>query len=298
MTPKPAFFAHLGDFGYAQDTDSAALAIRQDCFHDRWTRMLSRSQTSALHEHTAWLMQQDDHDYGQNNTFRTSGFPGFTIPAWDDISGNDYESTDHRYFDIAYGDVHGFVLNTRQYADDPTAPDGPDKSLLGNGQKQWLKDSMRAAANGSAKMLVVFATTPFWGAGAGETTWKKAYARERSELIDFFFSLQDGGTRVLMCTGNSHAQYVNRFRNSNPTGKDLYEFVSSGTDRAMPGASGDGTPILPGPADDVIDATRARKNADGFGFISYDPTGGGTVSLRAIRSDTGRDIWAPLVLAI
>lgn len=279
----PFFFAHLGDLGYAENDlgGGAAMARTTGSYQDRWTRILGRESVTKLHRKAAWIMLQDDHDYGANMAWSKTVRP-FTIPAFDELSGN----LGDRFFDIPYGDVHCFFLDVHAHADDPFADDGPNHSLLGDNQKSWLKDAMRGS---NAKLLVVFAPMALWGPGDGAANWKSAFATEREELLKFFFSVQATNRRVIVCSGNSHAQIINRHQNPDG-GKDVIEFVSSGTDKFEKGV---GRPVLP---DGVIDPLRAMKDVNGFGYVRV--TAGATprIEMRAINSDTGVDAWAPLVL--
>ncbi|HYP23593.1 MAG TPA: alkaline phosphatase D family protein [Actinomycetota bacterium] len=281
---NPNFFVHLGDLGYPQDAEGGAMAFRTDAFQDRWTRMLARRGMARLHEKAHWIMLQDDHDYGADNAYRRDVRP-FTVSAFDQISGN----LGSRHFDFRQGDVHAFFVDVHIDADHPLL-DGPNPSLLGASQKSWLKQAMRAS---DASLLVVFASMPLWGTGLGEGSWKEGFARERLELTEFFFEMQRSQRRVLICAGNAHAQYVNR--HSSPTGgKDLIEFVSSGTDRID---STEATQLPINAADPVIDRTRSKKLIDAFGHVSLTGSGASRkVVLRAVSSKTGQNVWAPLEL--
>lgn len=280
----PFLFAHLGDFGYAANDleGAAAMTATTGSYQDRWTRMLARPAMTKLHRRAAWIMLQDDHDYGRNNCWSQTVRP-FTIGAFDELSGN----SGRRFFDIPYGDAHCFFVDTHVYADNPEVVDGPEHSLLGSNQKSWLKSAMRSS---TADLLIVLSPMPLWGAGSGRFGWKSAFAYERRELLEFFFSLQGPNRRVIVCSGNSHAHLINHHRNPGG-GKDVIEFVSSGTDRFKPGLQ------KPLPDDGVIDPVRALKDIDGFGYVRLKPAGQNPrVELRAINPDTGRDLWPMLSL--
>lgn len=282
---NPNFFVHLGDLGYPQDAEGGAVAFRTDAFQDRWTRMLARRGMARLHEKGHFIALQDDHDYGADNAYRNDVKP-FTMTAFDQISGN----LGKRHFDLRQGDVHAFFDDVHVDADDPDLFDGPNPSLLGNAQKSWLKEAMRSS---DAALLVVFTSMPLWGTGLGFGSWKEGFANERRELTDFFLGQQRSQRRVIVCSGNAHAQYVNR--HSSPTGgKDLIEFVSSGTDRID---SSDVTQLPVAAADAVVDRTRAKKLIDAFGHVSLQGQGAARkVVLRSIASKTGQNVWAPLEL--
>lgn len=284
----PYFFAHLGDFGYAQSEEGATMALRSDSYQDRWIRMLDRFTLRQLHEKAAWLMLQDDHDYGADNATRSTVKP-FTIGAWGQMSANFDGGAG--YFDTRYGDVHCFFVDVHRYSDEQTVADSPSHSILGADQKAWLKDGMRAS---TAPLLVLFSPMPFWGLGPGDLTWKRAFAAEGGELLGFLFGLQTPGRRVLVCAGNAHAQYIARHRDP-AGGRDIVEFVSSGTDRIQVEAA---RPIAP---DGVIDEQRAIRKIDAFGYVTLQGAGAGRrVILRSVASnpeDLGRnDIWPPLEL--
>ena len=283
-TLDPFFFAHLGDFGYPESTLSGggSLALTASSFQDRWTRMLAPRAITELHREAAWIMIQDDHDYGRDNAWRDTVRP-FSLGAFDALSGN----LNDRNFDLRYGDLHSFFVDTRVHADDPEAPDGPGHSLLGAAQKEWLKDSMRSS---DAPLLCLLSSQPLWGGGDGLFSWKRAFETERRELLDFLHGLQGTERRVIVCSGNAHAHYINRF--ASPGKKDIIEFVSSGMDRR------DTTGARKLDDDGIIDPERNIKSVDGFGSVTLKATGSPTIELRAVDSVTGNDIWPSLTLDI
>jgi len=282
----PDFFVHLGDFGYAQnDKGGAAAAHSAPAYQDRWVRMLGRSQMQQLHKSSSFIMRQDDHDYGNNNCWKDT-VRSFTKPAWDQMSAN---ATSERYFDMRFGDVHCFFLECHAYSDDPLASGGPGGTILGAQQKAWLKSSMQAS---DASVLVVFSTLPFHGGGEGAGTWKKRFANEGDELKSFFFGLQGTSRRVIICSGNAHAQVLNQFQKSGS--RDLFEFVSSGTDSF---ASTTGRPI---PSDGTMMPDRAQKEAAGFGLVTVRWLGSSyEITFRSVSSqDPTKNVWQPLTITV
>ncbi len=285
---QPNVFVHLGDLGYAQNDKGAAMALRADCYQDRWTRMLDRPSLVDLHWRTSWVMLQDDHDYGSDNSNRETIKP-FTIEAWQAMNANDDAGLG--YFDVRMGDVHLFCLDVHRYADRQEVDDSPTHTLLGETQKRWLKEEM---GRSDAPLLVVMTPLPFWGAGLGSVTWKGAFAIEGAELLASFHALQDASRHVIICSGNAHAQYIARHPGVSG-GKDIFEFVSSGTDRID---SGTATPLK---ADARIDPSRALKKVDGFGYVELTAVGGQRkVRIRSVASNPqslGRqDCWPALEL--
>jgi hypothetical protein len=207
-----------------------------------------------------WIGIQDDQDLGRDNAWR-GDYLRFTVPAWNELSGN----LNDRYFSLRYGDAHLFFTESCIFSDKRT-PD-PGGSNLGPTQKRWLKDVMRAS---NAPVLVVFMSRQL-------RNLKTYYANEYAELVDFFLSLVRRGQAVLVCTGNSHLQYMGKHPPA--YSRDVvYEFCSSGSDRAdQRSAPG------PGSTDDRADQVNA------FGYVEID-TAAGVLRLRSIGSDTGRII--------
>ncbi len=277
----PLFFAHLGDLGYAQHSSAAALSLRRDTFQDRWARMLGSRSMSHLHKKAAWISIQDDHDYGTNNCWSQTVRP-FTVDAFNQMSGNG----NARSFSIRYGDLESFFIDCRVHSDDPNSPDGPDHTLLGASQKSWLKNAMQAS---DANLLVVFSSIPF----SGKDGNKAPFASERSELLDSFMSLQGPNRKVIICSGGSHAQYINRHRNPGG-GMDIYEFVSSWTD-----LRDQSTPVQQLQPAGPIDPQRAVRAEPGLGLVSLDAAGANRkVRMRCVSSRTGLDVWPPLIIDV
>lgn len=282
---QPLLFAHLGDFGYAEDIEGgAATAPRKDCYQDRWTRMLARSSANMLHRNSAWIGVQDDHDYGDDNAW-SGTVKEFAIKGWDEMQANG----GNRFFSVDYGDVECFFTDVHIHSDDPAVADHAGHSLLGTAQKSWLKDAMRAS---TARLLLVFVSMPFWGAGRGAITWKTAFAEEREELMNFFGEQQGPNRRVVICAGNAHAQIINRHPDAGGN-KDIYEFVSSGTDII------DSVKPENIPGDAIIDPDRSLKKVSAFGLVTLTGSANNRqVTLRSINSSNGNDVWPPLELAL
>ncbi len=72
-----------------------------------------------------------------------------------------------------------FILDTRQYRSPWAAPDGPEKTMLGPAQKQWLLDGLQRS---EATIKIVASTVAL--RYHGRDSWE-GYARERNELLRF-----------------------------------------------------------------------------------------------------------------
>jgi alkaline phosphatase D len=73
------------------------------------------------------------------------------------------------------------ILDTRQYRSPNATPDGPGKTMLGRGQKEWFKEELLASR---APFKFVVSSIPFLGP-FGPDKWN-GFATERDELKRFF----------------------------------------------------------------------------------------------------------------
>jgi alkaline phosphatase D len=74
--------------------------------------------------------------------------------------------------------------------------DGPDKTMLGDAQKSWLKEGLKTS---TAPFKFVVTSVPFHGGGVD--TWG-SYVTERGELARFINGEQIGG--AIFLTGDYH----------------------------------------------------------------------------------------------
>ena len=253
------FFVHLGDFGYAAFGTRSAVSRSAGSYQDRWTRMLASSNIASMTKKGFWIGCQDDQDYGRGDAW-SGDYAKWTVSAWDQLSGN----LDQRYFAVRYGDAHLFFTDSCRFSDSRDSDTGD--SMLGAKQKAWLTNAM---LNSKAPVLVLFMPRQL---SHVENNFKNEY----DELVSFFKGRVRDGHAVLICSGNSHLQYMGQHPSAY-TQEEAYEFCSSGTDRA-------GQRSIP---------TNAIKNREdginAFGLVEIDRANN-TLNLKSIGSDTGNVI--------
>src|SRR5680860_1450929 len=202
---------------------------------------------------------QDDQDYGRGDAW-SGDYAKWTVSAWDQLSGN----LDQRYFAVRYGDAHLFFTDSCRFSGKRDG--GADDSMFGAKQKAWLKKAMSSS---SAPVLVLFMPRQL-------SHVKNNFKNEYDELVSFFKKRVQDGHAVLICSGNSHLQYMGQHPSAY-TQEEAFEFCSSGTDRA-------GQRSRP---------TKTIKNREdginAFGLVEID-TANKSLKLRSIGSDTGNVI--------
>lgn len=198
----PLLYLNTGDFHYANigtaEPDRFRAAIEEQ------TRGPGQS---ALYRSTSFAYVWDDHDYGANDADRTSPsraaaqqvyrelVPHHPLPGDEGRGGSIQQA-----FDI--GRVRFLLTDNRSFRDPASAPDGPDKSLLGAEQRAWFEAELRAAARDGVVVAWVNPTPWIAEARAGSDSWA-GYAHERGELARLIDEL-DLVDRFVMLSGDAH----------------------------------------------------------------------------------------------
>ncbi|MFC2172968.1 alkaline phosphatase D family protein, partial [Acidobacteriota bacterium] len=176
-------------------------------FRKAMGRGLRTPSQSRLYRSTPVAYTWDDHDFGPDNSDRTSPsreaaatayrqvVPHYPLPA-----GNNGIPI---YQAFTIGRVH-FIMIDGQHVSVAThhEPDGPEKSMLGEEQKQWLKDELLSARE--KNLFIVWANGVPWIVEpmSKEDTWGH-YHHERQEIARFIEE-NDLSDRMLMVSGDAH----------------------------------------------------------------------------------------------
>ncbi len=214
----PDLFFWLGDNIYADTASSWVLA-------EDYRRQRAVPSTLPLMRTVPQLAIWDDHDFGLNNSDRSNPMREATLAAFRNYwanPGGGLPECPGVFFQYAYGGVDFFFLDGRYYRTPNTDPDGPDKTLLGNCQGDWLRQAL-LTSRAPFKVLICGSG---WSSEDGPTgdTWG-AFLRERDALFDF---IRDRGIEGVFClSGDTHFGEVNCIPWSVRGGYDFYDFVSS-----------------------------------------------------------------------
>ncbi len=171
----PDFFVHLGDYCYP---DSNAYRQTLAGYHAIWSDAFYEEQVAKL-SRKPWIYIASDHDMGKNDCDATSCSP-IASQAFAQWQNND-PSADGvgRYGRVLLDNGRVLLLWTEGIAfrSPLTAPDGPEKTVLGAQQKAWLLDQL---ATTSAKLAIVASQTSIGHVTGSD--WAP-YATERAEVI-------------------------------------------------------------------------------------------------------------------
>lgn len=261
----PHFYLHSGDWGYA---DANSYVRRADHFQSRWVRLFRHADLSRFLESTPLLFWQDDHDYAADNGWRET-IEEYAVRSFDELHAN----PSPEYFDFRFGDLHVWCLDCRLYADDPSLPDTPSKSRLGEQQKQWLLDGLAAS---DAPVQLIASPMVFRNKDEDDPGWHSVYSAERDQLLGFFADLD---ATVVVLSGDSHGHRLIHHKDFG----ELYEITASGTDfpRGIGQENNDPehTPI-------------SIDDRSGFALVELDAAGPERkVTVRAIEAGTGEEMF-------
>ncbi len=196
------FFVHTGDiiyyYPFAKNVDLARWG---------WARMFSLDSTYEFHRRVPTYFMKDDHDVWQDDTWPTqeSLFMGeFTFQDGVEIFKEQMPIEDVTYRTFRWGqDVQIWLVEGRDYRSANMDPDGPEKSIWGEEQKAWFKETV---AESDATFRILISPTPLvgpdnpdkWDSHANEI-----WSYEGNELRQF---LADNDM-IVIC-GDRHWQYV------------------------------------------------------------------------------------------
>jgi alkaline phosphatase D len=142
----------------------------------------------------------DDHDFGTNNSDTTQNGKENSLVAFMEFWGNPgFGEPDNPgcYYTFTRGDVQFFMLDCRYYRSPDKAPVGPDKTMLGAKQIEWLKRELLA----SKAKIKLLATGSEWETFSSDDSWKM-YLRERNEFFDWVEQQKLEG--IILLSGDRH----------------------------------------------------------------------------------------------
>jgi alkaline phosphatase D len=278
---SPDLFLWLGDNVYIDSLEPQIMA-------DMYQWQLSVEELQPLIRSVPQLAIWDDHDYALNDSDRTNPVKIEALSAFNRYWVNPRQGLPGApgvFFSQSYGDVDIFMLDGRWYRDPVEKPDGPDKTLLGKRQLEWLQEALKA----SKATFKIIANGSSWTTAMGTEgdAWS-AYLHERNALFDFI--AREGIEGVVLLSGNAHVGELNAIRWSARGGYDFYELVSS--------------PLAQNTRTDWLDYRPERRirqvfvGGCNFGAIEIDTTTSPPkISLNLIDV-RGNRVWQPLELSI
>jgi alkaline phosphatase D len=215
---RPDLMLWLGDNVYTREADFFSPGgIRYRYRHDRALPLL-QPFLAATHHYATW----DDHDYGPNDSDGTFPLKDVSLEVFKRYFPNvayGLRDTPGVFHKFQWSDVEFFLADDRYYRKPERWPDGPDKTMLGGPQMQWLKESL---VSSRATFKVVLVGSQVLNPISRSESWAE-FPAERTELLDFIRDQKIAG--VVFLSGDRHMTELIRI--DRPGAYPLYDFTSS-----------------------------------------------------------------------
>lgn len=192
------FFVHTGDFHYYDIVEN-----RVDAFRKAYDAHLSAPRLRAMLATMPLIYQWDDHDFGPNDSNRTS-------PSREASRRNYRELVPHYPLTVAsLGAANGptdqvftvgrvrFILSDLRSERDPTG-----RRLMSAAQNAWLRAQFVAARDAGCPLIFWVSSVPWNGAPSKDDRWQ-GYPAHRTEIADFIKTSGLAG-RVVVLAGDAH----------------------------------------------------------------------------------------------
>ncbi len=200
----PDFVVHAGDIEYYDKERPWAWTIELMRF--KWGRIFALPNNRDFYQHTTSYFLKDDHDTLKNDCWAGQTFGAVSFEQGVKLFNEEqFPSHTPRYMTVRWGrDLQVWFLEGRDYRSPNDMPDGPEKTILGAEQKQWLRQTLNES---EAAFKLVFSPTPI--VGPDRDNKKDNHANEifdheghelRAELAK-----HDG---VIVLCGDRHWQYA------------------------------------------------------------------------------------------
>jgi alkaline phosphatase D len=204
---EPHFIVPTGDTVYYDSDDPLVTNIDLARYH--WRRMYSYPTLVEFHRHVPGYWEKDDHDSYANDNWPGLVRPymgSFTFEQGQQVFGEQVPIGDTPYRTFRWGaGLQVWIVEGRDFRSPNTMPDGPEKSIWGAEQREWLT---RTLLESDADWKILVSPTPIVGpdrenkadnhaneAFSYEGAWFRKWATEK--LGDNFF----------VANGDRHWQY-------------------------------------------------------------------------------------------
>ncbi|MFQ5809824.1 MAG: alkaline phosphatase D family protein, partial [Armatimonadota bacterium] len=204
----PAFLVATGDTIYYDGEPPRATSV--DLARHHWHRMYALPRVVDFHRSVPGYWIKDDHDTWCNDcwpTMKTGKMGDFTFAEGQQLFLEQVPmgAKTHRTFRWGKG-LQIWLPEGRDFRSANNMPDGPEKTIWGEEQKQWLKRSILAS---DAAFRIMVSATPIVGpdrSGKRDNHSNKGFAAAGAEFRHW---VRDEGLRnFFVACGDRHWQYA------------------------------------------------------------------------------------------
>jgi alkaline phosphatase D len=211
----PDFLVHTGDVEYYDK--ASPFALTEELMRFKWDRIFALPYQRDFYRQVTTYFMKDDHD-----VLRDDAFPGlkYGTVSWerglDIFDKEQFPSNDLPYKTIRWGkDLQVWLMEGRNFRSKNSDPDGPDKTIWGMIQKEWLYKTLNES---DATFKLIITPGPILGPDRDnkkDNYSNSIFAYEGNEIREYLKQFDN----VFICNGDRHWQYV-----TNIPGTTLWEF--------------------------------------------------------------------------
>lgn len=212
---NPDFYVPTGDTIYIDRGGlvRGLLQIDEEWALKRWRRMYALPYLYDFHAFVPGYWEKDDHDILQDDAYPGMepyafhlGERALTFERGVEILELHTPKPEKPYRSVRWGkDVEVWFTEVREFRTPNGDPDGPQKTIFGAEQKDWLKRTVEAS---DATWRVVVNPTPIVGPdraeGKADNHANEAFRHEGHEIREWMAGL---GENFILIAGDRHWQY-------------------------------------------------------------------------------------------
>jgi alkaline phosphatase D len=197
------FLVHTGDIIYYDAGAPKATSLPVARF--KWNRMFALPNQRSFFNNTSSYFMKDDHDTLKNDSWPGQWYGDLT---WEQGLATFREQVpmgENTFRTIRWGKhLQIWLVEGRDFRSPNTMPDGPDKTIWGDAQKDWF---FRTVQESDATYRLLISPTPVVGPDRGDKYDSHANLsfRTEGEEIRSFVASQEN---MFIVCGDRHWQYV------------------------------------------------------------------------------------------
>ena len=199
----PQFHCQTGDYVYYDKP--GPMADNLPLARHKWNAINGWPSLVDFYRQIPLYIQKDDHDLLKDDaSVASSAFGELTFQDGQRIWEEQTPIGERAYRTVRWGkDLQVWIVEGRDFRSDNALADGPEKTILGGEQIEWLKATVRAS---DASFKVLISSTPVVGPDRDAKKDNHANASHRTEgqwLRKFL-----GEEKMYVVNGDRHWQYV------------------------------------------------------------------------------------------
>ena len=203
----PNFIVPTGDTVYYDSDSPRATSIELARYH--WHRMYSFLTLRLFHLSVSGYWMKDDHDSYHNDNWPGMSRESMGTFSWEQglqVYSEQVPMSNLPYRTFRWGKgLQIWLVEGRDFRSPNTMEDGPDKTIWGDVQKNWLKESLRAS---NANWKVLLSPTPVIGpdrSNKADNHANSAFRTEGDEMRAWFG--ENVPDNFFIVCGDRHWQY-------------------------------------------------------------------------------------------